>query len=52
MRIHSIFYVLLLEKAPQNAKQQRTKVKGENEYEVKQILDYSQINGQTHYLVK
>ena len=40
MRIYPIFYVSLLEPAPQNAELE-TEVKLENnKYEVKEILDY------------
>jgi hypothetical protein len=52
MRMHPVFHVSLLERAPQNAKRQRTEVENENEYEVERILDQGQIDGQTRYLVK
>jgi hypothetical protein len=52
MRMHPIFHVSLLEKAPQNAKRQRMEIEGEEEWEVEQILDQGQIDGQEKYLVK
>jgi hypothetical protein len=52
MRIHLIFHVLLLEKAPQNTRQQEVKVEPEIKYEVDRILDHDKINGQEQYLVK
>jgi hypothetical protein len=53
MRIHPIFHVSLLEKAPQNARQCRTETDAtEMEYEVEKILGHSQIEGETRYLVK
>jgi hypothetical protein len=32
--MHPIFYILLLEKAPQNAKQQRLEIEDKNKYKV------------------
>jgi hypothetical protein len=52
MKIHPVFHVLLLEKAPQNTQQQEVEVKPEVEYEVDRILDNNKINSQEHYLVK
>jgi hypothetical protein len=52
MRIYLIFYILLLEKTLQNARQQEVKVKSEIEYEVDRILDHNRINKQEQYLVK
>jgi hypothetical protein len=52
IRIHLIFHVSLLEKAPQNTKQQEVEVKPEIKYEVDRILDHDKINRQEQYLVK
>ena len=41
MQIYPVFYVLLIEKAPQNAKTTNMEVKDkQEEYEVKQVLGY------------
>jgi hypothetical protein len=37
--MHPVFYISLLEKAPQNAKRQRIEVENEDEYEIERILD-------------
>jgi hypothetical protein len=52
MKIHLIFYVLLLEKALQNARQQEVEVEPEVEYEVDRILNHDRISRQEYYLVK
>ena len=53
-RIHSIFYISLLEPAPENTKIAKNIEldKEEIEYKVKKILKYKQVNGKPHYLVK
>jgi hypothetical protein len=54
-RIYITFYILLLEKAPKDAKiatNVEIKEEIENEYKVEQILDISKISGKPHYLVK
>jgi hypothetical protein len=53
MRIHPIFHVSLLEKAPQNARLYHTETDAtEMEYEVEKILGHSQNGNETRYLVK
>jgi hypothetical protein len=52
MRIYLIFYILLLEKALQNARQQEVEVEPKIKYEVDRILDYDKINRQKQYLIK
>jgi hypothetical protein len=53
MRIHPVFHVALLEPAPDSAPLDRqTKVTSDEEYEVEKILDYQEIGGKPHYLVK
>ncbi|EFQ96955.1 hypothetical protein MGYG_09215 [Nannizzia gypsea CBS 118893] len=55
MKIHPVFHVSLIEKAPQNAKPYEPEIQQENqeqEYEVERILDEKRINGKIHYLVK
>lgn len=52
MKIHPIFHVALLEKAPQNIKYKKVEMKPEMEYEIERILDHNQIEGKEHYLVK
>ena len=54
MRIHPIFHVSLLEKAPANAKLQ-TEIEletNDNEYQVESILDDRLVDGRKQYLVK
>ena len=51
MRIYLIFHVSLLEKAPQNARQQEVKVEPKIEYKVDRILDHNKINRQEQYLL-
>ena len=53
MRIHPVFYVSLIEKAPQNAKTTNVEVEDEQEeYEVEQVLGHREISGTAYYLVK
>jgi hypothetical protein len=52
IKIHLIFYILLLEKALQNAQQQEVEVKSEVEYKIDRILNNNKINSQEYYLVK
>jgi hypothetical protein len=55
MRIHLVFHILLLELAPQGARQTQIQLNDENQddvYEVEKVLDDQEINGKTHYLIK
>ena len=56
MKIFPCFYVLLLEKAPENAKTpdniELDKITIKEEYEVKKILDIKKFSGQVKYLIK
>jgi hypothetical protein len=54
-RIYATFYILLLEKAPNNAEiatNVEIEEETENEYKVEQILDTNKISGKPYYLVK
>jgi hypothetical protein len=54
-RIYIIFYILLLEKAPKNAKvttNVEIEEETENKYKVKEILDINKISGRPYYLIK
>ena len=54
-RIYTIFYVLLLEKAPKNAEIATNVEIGEeteNEYKIEEILDTNKISRKPYYLVK
>jgi hypothetical protein len=55
MRIHPVFHVMLLEKAPDSAQlgQERIEVETDtDEYEVEDILDHQKHRGASYYLVK
>ena len=52
MRMHPIFHISLLEKAPQNAKQQLDIEVYEEEYEPERIIDKQVIDGEVKYLIK
>ena len=54
MKIHPVFHIALLEKAPSNATiETTTEVESyDNTYEVEQIIGYRLINSQPHYLIK
>jgi len=52
MRIHPVFHVALLEPAPESAPLDRSTATEDKEYEVEKILDYQEIKGKPHYLVK
>lgn len=52
MKVYPVFHVALLEKAPQNAKEKKTEVEEEQEYEVEEILNRRRSEGRTEYLVK
>jgi Chromo (CHRromatin Organisation MOdifier) domain len=55
MRIHLIFYISLLELAPQDAKQTQIQLNNKNQdnvYEVEKVLDNQEIDSKTHYLIK
>ena len=54
-RIHTTFYVSLLEKAPKNAEiatNIEIEEETENKYKVKAILVTEKISGQPYYLIK
>ena len=56
MKIFLYFHVLLLEKAPKDAKtpdnMELDKITTKEEYKVKKILDIRKFNGQVKYLIK
>jgi hypothetical protein len=56
MKIHLNFYILLLEKAPDNAKTpdnvELNKNTTKEEYKVKRILQMKKFSGRTKYLMK
>jgi hypothetical protein len=52
MRMHPVFHISLLEKAPQNAKTKYEPEVLEELYEPERIIDKRTINGETQYLVK
>jgi hypothetical protein len=56
MKIHLNFYILLLEKAPDNAKTpdnvELNKNTTKEEYKVERILQMKKFSGRTKYLVK
>jgi hypothetical protein len=55
MRIHLVFYISLLESAPQGAKQTQIQLSDETQddvYKVEKVLDDQEIDGKTYYLIK
>jgi hypothetical protein len=55
IRIHLVFHILLLEPAPQDAKQTQIQLSDETQddvYEVVKVLDDQEIDGKTYYLIK
>jgi hypothetical protein len=54
-RLYLVFYISLLEPAPENAKiatNIQIEEESEDEYKVEEILDRQRISGKPHYLVK
>jgi hypothetical protein len=52
MRIHLVFYILLLKKVNQNITLAKTKIKDKIKYKIKQVLEKALIKEQDHYLIK
>jgi hypothetical protein len=52
MRMHPVFHISLLERAPQNAKQQIDIEVYEEEYEPERIVDKQTMDGEIKYLIK